>query len=211
LGRRGKPGKPRLHGILKPELFRLPDCEEASSFDRCLDYEKFLKAAVELFNAVAELREQHRRKTLDIWNSYLALTVILSANGLRIREAIRAAARFYETGERKFAITAEKGGDARIVKIPEFIERGDVEYVYRETVKHGEERVKERIEQWFLGVFGVNPHAVRYAYVRYHVLRGRSTGEIARALGIKKERNIKDYYLRGLHLEEEAEEDGGAG
>jgi len=209
LRRSRKFGKPRLHGILQTELYKMEGCEDASLFDKCLDYERFIEAVTQLFNKVVELREQHNSKTLEVWSSYLALVLIILANGLRIREALRAVTKFYETGERVLEIKAEKGGNIRIVKIPEFIEREDVEYVYRETVKHGEKKVKDRVEFWLSSVFGVNPHSIRYSYIRYHVLGGKPIEAIARALGLKKARNITEYYLRGLRLEEEVVEGGG--
>jgi integrase len=202
--------KPRLHGVLDPRLYRAPDCEEASNFDRCLDYEKFAYAVAELFNEVVELRQQERRKTLELWSSYLALTLIMLVNGLRIGEALRAAARFYETGERRFKLKAEKGGDPRGVLIPEFIERGDLEHVYKEQVRRGEGAVAVRFSVWFNGVFGVNPHSIRYAFIRYHASTGKTPGEVARALGLREAGTVKKYYLRGLYIGE-GEEDGGAG
>lgn len=202
--------KPRLHGILDPRLYRAPDCEEASSFDRCLDYERFAYAVAELFNEVVELRQEERRKTLEVWSSYLALTLIMLVNGLRVREALRAAARFYKTGERRFKLTAEKGGDPRSVLIPEFIEREDLEHVYKELVRRGERTVMKRVGRWLSDVFGVNPHSIRYAFIRYHVSTGRNPEEVARALGLREARTVKKYYLRGLSLDE-GEEGGGAG
>jgi len=211
LRRSRKFGKPRLYNILKANMFKIDNCEEASLFDRCLDYDKFTEAVTELYNKVVELKEQYRRKTLEVWSSYLALTLLMLANGLRIREALRAVIKFYETGERKLVIKAEKGGDVRIVKIPEFIEREDVEYVYKELIRHGEKRVKDRVEFWLSSVFGVNPHSIRYSYIRYHVLGGKPIEAIARALGLKKVRNITEYYLRGIQLEGEEEVVEGGG
>jgi hypothetical protein len=193
-------------------MFRIDECEEASLFDKCLDYEKFVEVVTGLFNKVVELKEQYRRKTLEVWSSYLALTLIMLSNGLRIREALRAIAKFYELGERKLVIKAEKGGDYRTVVIPEFIGREDVGYLYKELIKHGEKKMKDRVEYWSKEVFGVNPHSIRYAFIRYHSLGGKPVEMIARALGLKKLRNITEYYLRGLQLEgEEVGEGGGVG
>jgi hypothetical protein len=201
--------KPKLYGRLDYELFKREDCEEASSFDRCLDYEKFTLAVTELFNKVVELKEQHKSKTLEVWSSYLALTIIMLANGLRIREALRAVTKFYETGERVLEIKAEKGGDYRSVVIPGFVEREDVEYIYRETIKHGEKKVKDRVEAWLKEVFGVNPHSIRYAFIRHLTLKGKPLEAVARALGLRQRRVIKEYYLRGLPQLEEVVEGGG--
>jgi site-specific recombinase XerD len=190
-------------------LFKIENCEEASNFDKCLDYEKFVEVVTELYNKVIELKQQHRRKTLEVWSSYLALTIIMLANGLRIREALRAIIKFYETGERKFTIKAEKGGDYRTVVIPIFVEREDVEYIYREIIRHGEKKVKDRVEFWLSSVFGVNPHSIRYSFIRHLIINGKQPEEVARALGLKKTRTITEYYLRGLQLEEEVVEGGG--
>jgi integrase len=190
----------------------MEECEEASLFDKCLDYERFIEAVTQLFNKIVELKERGERgKTLEVWSSYSALTIVMLANGLRIREALRAVTKFYETGERKLVIKAEKGGDYRVVVIPEFITREDVEYVYKELIRHGEKKVKDRVEHWLLDVFGVNPHSIRYSFIRYHVLGGKPIEAIARALGLKKPRNIEEYYLRGLSLQEEVVEGGGVG
>jgi hypothetical protein len=187
----------------------VPDCEEASSFDRCIDYERFAYAVAELFNKVVELRQEERRKTLEVWSSYLALTLIMLVNGLRIREALRAVARFYETGERRFKLTAEKGGVPRSVLIPEFIEREDLEHIYKELIRYGERATMKRIGKWLSDVFGVNPHSIRYAFIRYHVSAGRIIEEVARALGLREAKTVKKYYLRGLYLNA-GEEGGGA-
>ena len=203
-------GKPRLLGILDTSLYRLPDCEEASSFDKCVDYEKFTRVVLELFNEVIELRQRSKLKTFIKWSSYLGVTIIILANGLRVREALRAARIFYETGERRIVMKAEKGGDYRTVIIPEFLEREDLEHIYRELVKHGEDKVTPRVEMWLYNVFGVNPHSLRYAYIRQLALGGSSVEQLARALGLREPRNIKRYYLRGLMLEGEGEESGGA-
>jgi integrase len=194
--------KPRLHGVLDPKLYKMEDCEEASGFDKCLDYEGFAFAVAELFNEVVERRREERKKTLELWSSYLALTLIMLVNGLRLREALRATTRFYETGERRIRIRAVKGGDPRVVVIPDFIERGDLEHLYRELVRRGEDAVSKRVETWLNGVFGVNPHSIRYAFIRYHVLTGRTPEEVAGALGLREARTVKKYYLRGLPLEE---------
>jgi integrase len=200
--------KPKLYGVLKTELFKMEECEEASNFDRCLDYDKFTEVVTELFNKVIELK-QHRGKTLEVWSSYLALVLIMLANGLRIREALRAIIKFYELGERRIIIKAEKGGDYRTVVIPEFVEREDVEYVYRETIRHGEKKVKDRVEAWLKEVFGVNPHSIRYAFIRHLTQEGIPDEAVARALGLRQPRVIKEYYLRGLQLEGEEVVEGG--
>jgi len=56
---------------------------------------------------------------------------------------------------------------------------------------------------WLEGVFRVNPHSIRYAFIRYHTLTGKTQEEIARGLGLREARSVKRYYLRGLQLEEE--------
>jgi hypothetical protein len=195
---------------LDTSLYRLPNCEEASSFDRCIDYEKFTRVVLELFNEVIELRQRSKLKTFIKWSSYLAIVIIILANGLRIREALWAAKRFYEYGDRRFTIQAEKGGDIRSVVIPSFLEREDLEYIYKELIKHGEDHIVWRVEKWLASVFGVNPHSLRYAYIRQLALGGSSIEEIARALGLREGRNIKRYYLRGLQSQSEGEGNGGA-
>jgi hypothetical protein len=201
-------GKPRLLGILDSSVYRLQDCEEVSSFDKCLDYEKFTRVVLELFNEVIELRQHSRLKTFIKWSSYLGVIIIILSNGLRIREAIRAAKRFYEYGERRFSIQAEKGGDIRSVVIPSFIEREDLEHLYKELIKYGEDLIVWRIEKWLINIFGVNPHSIRYSYIRYHSLGGSSIEQIAAALGLREGRNVKRYYLRGLKLNSEGEGNG---
>jgi hypothetical protein len=203
-------GKPRLLGILDISLYRLQDCEEASLFDKCLDYERFTRIVLELFNEVIELRQRSKLKTPKVWSSYLGITIIILANGLRIREALRAAKRFYEYGDRRFTIKAEKGGDIRNVIIPSFLEREDLEHLYKELIKYGEDLIVWRIEKWLINIFGVNPHSLRYAYIRHLTLGGSSIEQLARALGLRKPRNIKRYYLRGLPITIEGEGDGRA-
>jgi hypothetical protein len=138
----------------------------------------------------------------------LGVTIIILANGLRIREALRAARIFYEYGERRFTIKAEKGGDIRSIVIPEFLEREDLEHIYKELIKHGEDKVTPRVEMWLYNVFRVNPHSLRYAYIRQLALGGSSIEQLARALGLRKSKNIKTYYLRGIPLNNEGEEYG---
>jgi len=70
-----------------------------------------------------------------VWSSYLALTLITLINGLRVREALRAIARFYETGDRRITIEATKGGNKRLVIIPDFITREDLEYLYKKLIR----------------------------------------------------------------------------
>jgi integrase len=193
---------------LDTSLYRLQECEEASSFDRCIDYEKFTRVVLELFNEVVELRARSKLKTFKLWSSYLALILIILANGLRIREALRAARIFYEYGDRRFTIRAEKGGDIRTVIIPSFIEREDLEHLYKELIKHGEDKVTPRVEMWLYNVFRVNPHSLRYAYIRQLALGGSSIEQLARALGLRDRKNVKRYYLRGLKLSNEGEEYG---
>jgi integrase len=201
-------GKPKLYHILAPDLYRLQECEEASLFDRCIDYEKFTSIALELFNEVIELRQRSSLKTFRLWSSYLALAILILVNGLRIREALRAAVKFYEYGDRRFSIKAEKGGDNRNVIIPNFIEREDLEHLYKELIKHGEDKVMARVEMWLKSMFKVNTHSLRYAFIRYHTITGKSPKEIARALGLKHRRVIKEYYLRGLPITIEGEGEG---
>ncbi len=201
-------GKPRLIGILHRQLYQLPYCEEASLFDKCIDYEKFTRIVLELFNEVVELRARSKLKTFIKWSSYLGVTIIMLANGLRIKEALRAAKRFYEYGDRRFTIKAEKRGDNRSVVIPEFLEREDLEHIYKELIKHGEDLITWRIEKWLASVFGVNPHSLRYAFIRYHTITGKTPEEIARALGLRNGRNVKRYYLRGLPMIIEGEGNG---
>jgi hypothetical protein len=201
-------GKPRLIGILDSSVYRLQDCEEASLFDKCIDYEKFTRVVLELFNEVVEARQRSKLKTFKVWSSYLGVTIIILANGLRIREALRAARIFYEYGERRFNIKAEKGGDIRSVVIPSFIEREDLEHIYKELIKHGEDKVTPRVEMWLYNIFKVNAHSLRYAYIRHLTLGGSSVEQIAAALGLREGRNVKRYYLRGLKLNSEGEGNG---
>jgi hypothetical protein len=207
---RKRRGKPRLYGLLDRQLYRLPYCEEASRMDKCLDFEAFSDVVLQLFNEVIELKQRSSLKTFEVWSSYLSLTLIMLANGLRIREALRAARIFCETGERKLVIKAEKGGDFRSVIIPEFLEKEDLEHLYKMLIKTGEDNTRKRVLDWLRRVFGVNPHSIRYSFIRYHTLTGRSPEEIAKALGLKATRNIKRYYLRGLQLQGEGEGNGGA-
>jgi len=202
-------GKPRLLGILDTSLYRLQNCNEASNFDKCIDYEKFTRVVLELFNEVIELRQRSKLKTFIKWSSYLSITIIILANGLRVREALRAARLFYEYGDRRFTIRAEKGGDIRSVVIPSFLEREDLEHIYKELIRHGEDKVTARVEMWLYNIFKVNPHSLRYAYIRYHSLGDSSIEQLARALGLREPRNIKRYYLRGLQLQGEGEGNGG--
>jgi hypothetical protein len=202
-------GKPRLYGLLNPRIYRLPNCEEASRMDKCLDFEAFSDVVIQIFNEVVELRQRSSLKTFKVWSSYLALTLVMLINGLRVREAIRAARIFYEYGDRRFTIQAEKRGDIRSVIIPEFIEREDLEHIYKMLIKTGEDNTRKRVLDWLRRVFRVNPHSIRYAFIRYHTLTGRSPEEVAAALGLKAARTIKRYYLRGLQLQGEGEGNGG--
>jgi hypothetical protein len=80
-------------------------------------------------------------------------------------------------------------------------------------VRTGEENTRKRVLDWLTRVFRVNPHSLRYAFIRYHTLTGKTPEEIARALGLRAKRNVKRYYLRGISLEgeEEVVEGGGVG
>jgi CRISPR/Cas system CMR-associated protein Cmr5 small subunit len=206
--KRKRLGRIKLYGLLDTRLYRLPNCEEASRADKCLDYEAFMEVALKFYNKVVELRQQSTIRTFKVWSSYLALTLIILVNGLRVREALRVAKKFYETNERRLSIQAEKGGDIRNVIIPEFIEREDLEYLYRKMIKTGEENTKRKVSDFLRNVFKVTPHSLRYAFIRYHVLTGKTQEEIARALGLKCRRVIKEYYLRGISLEGEGEGEG---
>jgi hypothetical protein len=178
----------------------MPYCEEASRSDKCLDYEAFMEVVLQLYNRVVELRQQSSLTTLKRWSSYLALTIIVLINGLRVREALRAAKRFYETGDRKLVIAAAKRGDKRLVIIPDFTAREDLDYLYKRLIKAGEDRVRKSYLEWLKAVFRVNPHSMRYAFIRYHTLTGKTQEEIARGLGVAETRTIKRYYLRGLNI-----------
>jgi 16S rRNA G1207 methylase RsmC len=68
-------------------------------------------------------------------------------------------------------------------------------------VKAGEERVRKSFLKWLKAVFKINPHSLRYSFIRYHTLTGRTPQEIARALGLMETKTIKRYYLRGITLE----------
>jgi len=49
-------------------------------------------------------------------------------------------------------------------------------------------------------VFKITSHSLRYAFIRYHTLTGKTQEEIARALGLREHRIVKRYYLRGLQF-----------
>jgi hypothetical protein len=178
----------------------MPYCEEASRADRCVDYEAFMDVVLAFYNKVVELREHSSLLTFKVWSSYLALVLIIMVNGLRVREAIKATRIFYETGDRRITINAVKRGDKRLVIIPEFMEREDLEHLYKMLIKTGEENTKRRVSDFIRRVFRVNPHSLRYAFIRYHILTGKTPEEIARALGLREKDNIKKYYLRGLNI-----------
>jgi integrase len=191
--------KTRLYGVIKPHAYASPICESRSMFDKCVDFEAFADVVVKLFNVVTELRKKWPKvKTMKVWSSYLALTIIMLVNGVRVGEAVRAAARFYELGERRLRITASKRGGERTVIIPDFIEREDLEHAYTEAVRAGERAVRLRLKDWLRRALGVNPHSIRYAFIRYTALTGRSPEVIARALGVRKAETVKRYYLQGL-------------
>jgi hypothetical protein len=203
--KRRRSGRIRLYGLLNPRLYRLPYCEEASRADKCLDYDSFMEVALAFYNKAAELRQQSSIRTFRVWSSYLALTIIMLVNGLRVREGLRVAKKFYETGERKLIIQAEKGGDTRTAIIPEFISREDLEYLYTRLVKSGEENTRTKVSDFLRNVFKVTPHSLRYAFIRYHTLTGKTPEQIARALGLREAKSVKRYYLRGLHMTIEGE------
>jgi integrase len=191
--------KTRLYGVFKPYMYTSPVCNSRSMFDKCVEFEAFADIVVRLFDIVTRLREKWPKvKTLKVWSSYLALTLIMLVNGVRVSEAVRAAARFYELGERRLTIRASKRGEERTVLIPDFIEREDLEHAYTEAVRAGEKAVRLRLKDWLRRALGVNPHSIRYAFIRYTALTGRSPEVIARALGVKKAETIKKYYLQGL-------------
>ncbi len=196
--RRGKRGRTRLYGLLDPSLYKMAYCEEASRADRCIDYEAFMEVVLQFYNKVVELRARSSLLTFRIWSSYLALVLIIMVNGLRVREALRVAKRFYETGERRITIEAVKRGDKRLAIIPDFIQREDLEHIYKKLVKAGEDRVRKSVLAWLKGVFRVNPHSLRYAFIRYHTITGKTPEEIARGLGLREARSVKRYYLRGI-------------
>jgi hypothetical protein len=159
-----------------------------------------MEVALRFYNKVVELRARSSLLTFKVWSSYLALVLIIMVNGLRVREALRVAKRFYETGDRRIVETAVKKGDRRLAIIPDFIQREDLEHIYKRLVKAGEDRVRKSFLVWLIGVFKVNPHSLRYAFIRYHTLTGKTPEQIAKALGLREKDNIKRYYLRGLSL-----------
>jgi hypothetical protein len=159
-----------------------------------------MDVVLQFYNKVVELRQQSSILTLKVWSSYLALTLVILINGLRVREALRVARRFYETGDRRITIEAVKRGDRRIAIIPDFITRDDLEHLYKRLIRAGEDRVRKSFLAWLKGVFRVNPHSIRYAFIRYQTLTGRTPQEIARALGLRDRKSVKRYYLRGLQF-----------
>jgi integrase len=193
--------KTRLYGIIDPYMYVSPVCESRSMFDKCVDFEAFADIVVRLFNIVADLRKKWPKvKTLRVWSSYLALTIIMLVNGVRVSEAVRAVVKFCELGERRLTIRASKRGKERTVIIPDFIEMEDLEHAYCEAMRVGEKAVRLRLKDWLRRTLGVNPHSIRYAFVKYTALTGKSPEVIARALGVKKAETVKRYYLQGLEL-----------
>jgi hypothetical protein len=206
--KRRRPGRIRLYGLLNPKLYRLPYCEEASRADKCLDYEAFTEVVLKFYNKVVELRQQSPLSTFKVWSSYLSLVLVMLINGLRVREGLRVVKKFYETGDRRITINAVKNGDKRLVLIPDFIQREDLEHIYKMLIKTGEENTRKRVSDWLRRVFKVTPHSLRYAFIRYHTLVGRNKEEIARALGLREAKSVKRYYLRGLPISIEGEGGG---
>jgi len=49
-----------------------------------------------------------------------------------------------------------------------------------------------RVEMWLYEVFKVNPHSLRYAFIRHLTLGGSSIEEIAKGLGLREPRNVKE-------------------
>jgi len=193
--------KTRLYGVIKPDIYLTQFCENTSIFDKCVDFEAFADVVVRLFNIVTRLKEKWPKvKTFKVWSSYLALTLIILVNGVRVSEAVRASIKFYELGERYLTIKASKRGGDRRVLIPEFIDREDLKHAYVEAVRRGEKSIRLRLKDWLRRALGVNPHSIRYAFIRYTALTGKSPETIARALGLKKVETINKYYLRGLQL-----------
>jgi hypothetical protein len=159
-----------------------------------------MEVVLQFYNKVTELRQQSNLLTFRVWSSYLALTLIMLVNGLRIREALRVAKIFYEKGDRRITIEAVKRGDRRIAIIPDFMTRDDLEHLYKRLIRAGEDRVRKSVLAWLKEVFGVNPHSIRYAFIRYHTLTGKTQEEIARGLGLRDRKSVKRYYLRGLPM-----------
>jgi len=201
--------KTRLYGVIRPDIYLTPFCESTSIFDKCVDFEAFADVVVRLFNIVTRLKEKWPKvKTFKVWSSYLALTLIILVNGVRVSEAVRASIKFYELGERYLTIKASKRGGDRRVLIPEFIDREDLKHAYVEAVRRGEKSIRLRLKDWLRRALGVNPHSIRYAFIRYTALTGKSPETIARALGLKKVETINKYYLKGLQLQGEGESNG---
>ena len=181
--------------------FTLDDCKPGSSFDKCVDFRVAAYAFKELFLKAKELYKQYRLKSLKKKLGYLAAALIALLNGLRGRETIEAIEYFYETGERVLKLRARKRGDVRMVLIPEYIDREDVEHVYKLLRRRGEKGTRKRIGFFLWRNFGITLHSLRYSLVRYLHSNNVDHSVIAAMLGHKDIRTIQRYYLRGVEVD----------
>jgi len=133
--------------------------------------------------------------------TYTAILLTQLKNGCRIREAIEAARKFAETGEKIVAVRLEKQKREDYIEIvrPKEIFDSDLELFDLEKAS------RQVLYKFAREHFGINTHSLRYSFVTRVGERGLSLSVIAKMTGHKNPRYLETYTQRAeaLRIKEE--------
>jgi Phage integrase family. len=141
-------------------------------------------------NTASYLNVQTRKdKILGKKFVYASIAYVQLMNGSRVSEAIAGLREYIKTGKDEFTIIAGKTKVARIMKIPKLLKNYRYLLMDYSDILFSVNRF--HIYHFLKKEFGWNPHALRYAFIRYAIERGYSAEILALVLGHKNRHNIK--------------------
>ncbi|MBO8161771.1 MAG: integrase [Thermosipho sp. (in: Bacteria)] len=158
-------------------------------WDKNVDFEDMRK---KLENEIRSLRKKNGTNA-DKQLCYNIILYIQLLNGCRIGEAVRAIKQLSQKFERKIRVRVEKRKNEyeRLIIVPKLIKVGDIRRIKWIIDSADEETLKKRVKVWCRKRWGINTHALRYAFISHLALQGVSAQLIAKITGHAK----LDYIL----------------
>ena len=169
------------------------------AWDKNLDWEEWKK---KLEKEIKNLREKKGTQA-DIQLAYNIILYIQLLNGCRIGEAVRTIKQMSQKFERKIRVRVEKRKNEyqRLIVVPKSVKVEDIRRVKWVIDSADEEILKKRIKAWCRKRWGINTHALRYAFISHLSKQGVSAQLIAKITGHAKLDYIL-YYTQKQKAEE---------
>ncbi len=152
------------------------------AWDKDLDFKEWNNKLLQELKKVRSKTGTNADKQL----TYIIILLIQLNNGARISEAVRALKALDPANFKrklKVKVAKRKDGEERPIVIPKEIKKEDIRRIKWYVDSVDENTLKQRTKVWFKKNYGLNTHALRYAWIAEMAERGYPAQLISKITG----------------------------